>query len=79
MLSSPTGERLQYMLLDRIGIQRNNLLPSADVLHDRSSIGTKTVEIEPGVLKDIHLFESNVVDLLEVVKVDNCKGNFDVL
>ena len=54
------------MLLDRIGSHRKNILPTPDVLHDRSKIGSMIVEVEPDVHVRLHRFESDVSELREI-------------
>lgn len=50
------------MLLKHIGRQREIILPTPDVLHNRSSIAVNMIEIEPDILRPVHRFESQVVD-----------------
>jgi hypothetical protein len=54
------------MIAERIGRQREIILPTPDVLHDRSSIGIDMIAIEPDVIRPVHRFESQVIDMKHV-------------
>lgn len=51
------------MIAELIGRQREIILPTPDVLHDRSSIGIDMIAIEPDVLRPVHRFESQAADI----------------
>lgn len=52
--------------MGQIRKQREIILPTPDVLHNRSSIGVDMIEIEPDVLRPVHRFESQVVGMKHV-------------
>jgi hypothetical protein len=54
------------MMMGQIRKQREIILPTPDVLHNRSSIGVDMIEIEPDVLRPVHRFESQVVGMEHV-------------
>lgn len=48
-------------MFETLAQQREIILPSPNVLHNRSRIGSETVEIDPGRSAELHYFESDVI------------------